>query len=81
MTFLLTECPPDHSSRQRDEELVLALNTVTDKLLYYKPSSHVQKFNIPLVSNVQLLFPCINDFIVTYAEDFRNYKIMLIYVR
>ena len=52
MTFLLSDVPPGHASRHREDELVLATNAITKKLLYYKKAANVQKFNIPLVSTI-----------------------------
>lgn len=50
MTHVFKKLFPGHRTRNPDEELILAINPTTGRILHYHVTSHLKKLNFPLVS-------------------------------
>lgn len=52
MTHVFKKLFPGHRSRSLDEELILAVNSATGRILHYQLTAHVNKLGFPLVSYI-----------------------------
>ena len=49
MTMVYKSCPPRHRSRCKEEDVVMAIDTPTNRVLYYHKVSDQRKFSLPKV--------------------------------
>ena len=50
MTHVFRQCFPGHRSRNPEDELVIAINPVSQKILHYQSTSNLKKLGFPLVT-------------------------------
>jgi len=49
MTHVFRQCFPGHRSRNPEDELAIAINPVSQKILHYQSTSNLKKLGFPLV--------------------------------